>query len=172
MNHRAFTLIELVAVIVIVGILAAVAIPATSSTMQTRQRSAALLVSRDLRYLQQRALATGASTWATFTFTTNTITYSETLAAGITDITDQATGRQFSTVLGTASEGGWYAGVTLAGLNGSSTLASLGFDWQGRPVNTLGTALASTQTISITATGQSAVSVTIAPETGHVAVSW
>jgi prepilin-type N-terminal cleavage/methylation domain-containing protein len=172
MKHRAFTLIELIAVIVIMGILAAVAIPATASTMQTRQRSAALLVSRDLRYLQQRALATGTSTWASFSFSTNTISYSETLTAGVTNITDQSTGRQLTTVLGTASEGGWYAGVTLASLNGSSTLASVGFDWQGRPVNTLGAALSSTQTISITATGQSAVSVTIAPETGHIAVSW
>lgn len=172
MNTRAFTLIELIAVIVIVGILAAVAIPATSSTMQTRQRSAALLVSRDLRHLQQRALATGTSTWATFTFTTNTISYSETLTAGVTAITDQATGRQLTTVLGAASEGGWYAGVTLASLNGSSTLASLGFDWQGRPVDTLGAALTTTQAIRITATGLSAVTVNISPETGHIAVSW
>ncbi|MCX5691267.1 MAG: type II secretion system protein, partial [Planctomycetota bacterium] len=172
MNQRAFTLIELIAVIVVMGILAAVVIPASSSTTQTRQRSAALLVSRDLRYLQHRALASGTSTWATFSFTTNTVSYSETLTAGVTAITNQATGQQLTTVLGTASEGGWYAGVTLASLNGSATVASLGFDWQGRPIDTLGAALTTTQIIRITATGQSALTVNIAPETGHVDVSW
>ena len=172
MNRRAFTLIELVAVIVILGIMAAIAIPASSATVNTRQRSAALLLSRDLRYIQQRALATGRSTWVAFSPSTNTVSYSETISGAVTLITDQSTGRQLSTIVGSASEAGWYAGVGFPTLNGSAVAATIGFDWQGRPIDQLGTLLTTSQVFRVTAPGCTAVIVSITPETGQVTIAW
>ena len=66
--HRGggFSLIELVAVLVIAAIMAAVAVPTLSSLAATRAWAAAKLVARDLTYARERAMTTGLRTWVGF----------------------------------------------------------------------------------------------------------
>jgi prepilin-type N-terminal cleavage/methylation domain-containing protein len=172
MRRRAFTIIELVAVIVILGVMAAVAIPAMSTSTQTRQRSAALMVARDLRYIRDRAMASGRPSWAAINPGTETITYSETVSGSVTSIVDQATGTQMASRLGSGSDAGWYAGTAIGTFNASTTTTTIGFDWQGRPVDSLGALLTTDQTITITAGGMGNIVVTIKPESGQVAITW
>jgi prepilin-type N-terminal cleavage/methylation domain-containing protein len=172
MRRRAFTIIELVAVIVILGVMAAVAIPAASASTQTRQRSAALMVARDLRYIRDRAMASGRPSWAAINPGTETITYSETVSGSVTSITDQATGTQMRSRLGSGSDAGWYRGADLGTFNGSSSTTTIGFDWQGRPVDSVGALLTVEQIITITASGYGNIQVKIQPESGQVAITW
>jgi prepilin-type N-terminal cleavage/methylation domain-containing protein len=60
---RAFSLIELVAVIVIVSILAVTAAPVVSSLAGVRRSVAARHLLRDLAFARQYAVATGTGTW-------------------------------------------------------------------------------------------------------------
>ena len=57
-----FTLIELIAVLVIVAVLAAAAVPTLDRVGETRSAMAAKNLLRDLTWARQRAVATGTTT--------------------------------------------------------------------------------------------------------------
>jgi prepilin-type N-terminal cleavage/methylation domain-containing protein len=171
--RRGFSLLELIVVIALLAVLGAAAVGTTSSTLRTRQRSAAQLLAGDLRYCRQRALATGRSTWAVFTLGSSTVLYSETISGVTTAIAAPGTGRQLGTRLDAASDGGWYNGVKLGTFNGAATSpVTIGFDWRGRPVNNAGTPLTTAQTVTITAPGATAITLTLQPETAAVSITW
>ncbi|MEI7658417.1 MAG: type II secretion system protein [Phycisphaerae bacterium] len=172
MRSRAFTLVELIVVIVILGIMAAAVAPSVTQSTQGRQRSAAQLVARDLRYAQARAVATGRRAWVTINPGSETLTYSEDVSGVATAITDPATGSQMTTVLGSAATIDGVAGTAIGTFNGATTTATIGFDWQGRPLDSLGVLLTADQTITVTASGLSTVTVTIVAETGAVTITW
>ncbi len=172
MRARAFTLVELIIVIVILGIMAAVVAPSVTQSAQSRQRSAAQMLVRDLRYSQARAVATGRRAWVTVNPSTETVTYSEDVSGMPVAVLDQATGSQMTTVLGTAATIDGVAGTAIGTLNGSTMTATIGFDWQGRPLDSLGVLLTANQTITVTASGLSTVTVTIVAETGAVTITW
>jgi hypothetical protein len=77
-----------------------------------------------------------------------------------------------TTVLGTAATIDGVAGTAIGTLNGSTMAATIGFDWQGRPLDSLGVLLTADQTITVTASGLSTVTVTIVAETGAVTITW
>ncbi len=56
--QRGFTIIELVMILTLIAILAAVAIPRFSSYGATKQRNAVLKIASDIRYAQNRATTT------------------------------------------------------------------------------------------------------------------
>ncbi len=172
MRARAFTLVELIIVIVILGIMAAVVAPSVTQSAQSRQRSAAQMLVRDLRYSQARAVATGRRAWVTVNPSTETVIYSEDVSGMPAAVIDQATGAQMTTVLGSTSTVDGMAGTAIGTLNGSTMAATIGFDWQGRPLDSLGAFLAADQTITITASGLSNITVTIVAETGVVTITW
>lgn len=160
-SRRGFSLIELVVVMVMTAILAAVAIPATASLATSRRAVAARQMSRDLNFARQRALATGRTMWVVFSTSADTYTMLEEPVglAGRTNATaliDPSTGRVFAEALNT----GEYAGVDLSAVSFGGG-SEVGFDWRGRPKRNDTTFLTSTATITITG-----ATITIQPETG------
>lgn len=172
MRARAFTLVELVVVIVILGIMAAVVAPSVTQSAQSRQRSAAQMLARDVRYAQARAVATGRRAWVTINPATETVTFAEDVSGMPVAIIDQATGAQMTTVLGATATIDGVAGTAIGNVTGSGSAVTIGFDWQGRPLDSLGALLTTNQTISVTASGLSTVTVTVVAETGAVTITW
>src|SRR4030067_328647 len=65
--QRGFTLIELVMILMLIAILAAVAIPRFSSYGATKQGNAVLKIASDIRYAQNRATTTQQRSQVSFT---------------------------------------------------------------------------------------------------------
>jgi len=65
-SGRGFSLIELVAVMTLAAILAAVAVPAMTSTGSMRRQAGAHQVARDLRLARELGITTGRTAWVGF----------------------------------------------------------------------------------------------------------
>jgi prepilin-type N-terminal cleavage/methylation domain-containing protein len=144
-----FTLIELVAVMVIVAVLAAVAVPSLDAIGQTRAAMAARQLLRDLTFARQRAVATGTVSWVVFDPDAETwsVLGEDPAApgrAGAALLTDPATGRNHVQQL----DAGSFVGVQIvsAAFDGD---VEVGFDWLGRPLNAAETALAADGTVTL-----------------------
>ena len=142
--RAAFTLIELVAVIVVLGVLAVAATMHTASISSTaRLQWAARQVARDLSFARERAMSTGTTHWCRFDTTGQYYTImAENPAspgyASATSITDPATQASFVTNL---NRNDWN-GITVAtGGSFSSVNYTIGFNKLGRPLTTAGVAL-------------------------------
>ncbi len=145
----AFTLIELIVVMVCMAVVAAVAIPSMSNLGTQRQAVGARQVLRDLTYTRERAMAAGLTHWVSFNVSASTYSVlAENPAspgrAGATTITDPASGALFVQRLNT----GALAGATLSAVAFDST-AEVCFDRLGRPGSTAAPALAADGTVSL-----------------------
>lgn len=163
-----FSLIELVAVIAITSILAAVAIPALSGVGASRPRLAARQMARDLTFARGYAVSTGDTTWASIDTATQTLSVLVENPAvpgrnGAVALTDPATGLAFVQAYGR----GDFVGVSITAVNiGDNVGREIGFDWLGRPLGQTGAPLSAASTISLTGGN----SVAIEPQTGSVRV--
>ncbi len=130
-----FTFIELIAVMVIVAILAASALPVINSLSETRRSAAAKQLLRGLTVARQHAQATGATTWLEIDLLGQrwSILVENPEAPGrasATPLIDPGTGRRYANSLGT----GDFAGTAITSVNFDGGSA-VGFDWKGRPLN-------------------------------------
>lgn len=162
-SRPAFTLIEVIVVILIVAILSVVAAPRLSNLGSSRAGVAARSIARDLTYARERAIATGTRTWVVFSPSTHSYSVlSENPASpgrvGATTLTDpNGTGRPFVQYLNT----GEFAGVTMASaVFGSGS--EVGFDWVGKPYSSSTTALSANGAVTLS----SGYSVTVEASTG------
>lgn len=162
-DARGFSLIELVAVTVITGALAAVAIPSFTALAASRTAYGTRQIVRDISYARERAVSTGTRTWVVFNVALNRYSVlAENPAspgrAGAMVLSDPAnTGTTYLQVFGT----GAFSGVTI----NSATFdagSEIGFDWLGGPLNVSETALAVQGTVTL----NSGYSVTVQPLTG------
>jgi prepilin-type N-terminal cleavage/methylation domain-containing protein len=171
---RGFSLIEVIVVIVVLGIVSGVGIASLSKTRQNGQRSAARAIAEGIKYARERALTTGRATWAYVYTNTERIDYYETVSGSVVAMTDPATNKQISTVLGSSADFNAHKEVGVLAFNGATSGSAqiLGFDWQGRPTNGSGTLLTTSTTITVNQTGQTTITVTIAPESGLVSITW
>ncbi len=162
--RRAFSLIELIAVILVIGILSAIAVPTMGSLKTTRSAAAARRILRDLSYARERAIATGCRTWVVFSVATNTYSV---LAepkgnpgrSNAVTMTDPATGNNYVASLNTSE----YSGISLVSASFDSA-AEIGFDWTGKPLNSSASPLAAQGVVTLTASK----TVTVAPNTGFI----
>ena len=162
---RGFTLVELIAVLVLTGILAAVAIPAVSTTEQTKHAAAARLIASDLRFARQRAVATGTRTWVSFQIAADqwTIASEDPDAPGRSGaqvIIDPATERPMIQRLDALFRGEQLVGIDFDGE------AEVGFDWLGRPLSQSEVALVSSGSLTLA----SGFAIGVAVDSGLVTV--
>ena len=166
-SGRGFSLIELITVMTVAAILAAVAVPAMTSTGSMRRRAAAAQTARDIRVARELGITTGRTAWISFDAAAESYALRlEPLGnpgrAQSVAWTDPATGRAFTQAFNT----GEWVGVTIASASfGGGTW--IGFDRLGRPL-TYGESMLST-TGQVTLDG--AVVVSVEPDTGRVAVT-
>ncbi len=168
-----FSLIELVAVMVIVGILAGAAVVTLSSTSDNRATMAAKQLVRDLTFARQRAVATGTPSWILFDPVPGAETWTVKAedpvspATGYLDaaspLTDPATGQDFVQTLGVGS----FAGVALSAAD-FDTFQIVGFDWMGQPWTYSGV-MESALVVDGTITISGGHTVTVEAGTGHIA---
>lgn len=143
-----FTLIELVMVMVIIGVLAAMAVPRLSITDSSVHAQAAQLA-RDIRHVQMLAMTGGE----TLTFQSLGGSY-RCIDSTATLITDPATQQPFNQTFAN--------GV-------SASAGTLSFDSLGRPVGG-GALLSGTTTFTVSGDGQNAT-LNVSPVSGFVAVA-
>lgn len=150
-----FTLIELVMILVLLGILAAVAIPRFSGYGAIKQGNAVLKIASDIRYAQNRATTTQKRSRVSFTANGYTI------VSCATSSTCPCPGWDPPVKIIDLSTD--YSGVTIA-----STVTNLEFDSLGRPYNGC-TAISVEETVTVTYTGEPTVrTIRMQPQTGMV----
>jgi len=173
--RRAFTMIEILVVTVILSIVAAIVAPEFGTRDDLQCSSAARQVIADLLYAQNRAIATGQ--WHYVVFDTGSQSYSVyagTASGPQTLLTIPATGMpytmSFSAVTGcNVGQSVGSGNVTLSSANFSAS-PTLSFDELGVPYSfssSTNTALSSAGTVSL-ACGGSAMTVSVQPNTGDV----
>jgi len=154
--QRGFTLIELVMILTLLAILAAVAIPRFSGYGAIKQGNAVLKIASDIRYAQNRATTTQKRSKVSFTGPT------------IYDIYSCATASQCPcaswTLFSSVDLNSDYPGVTI-----SSSVADLEFNSLGRPDGAgTCTALAADATVTVYYTGEANIPIYIRQQTGMV----
>jgi prepilin-type N-terminal cleavage/methylation domain-containing protein len=146
-----FTLIELIVVLVLVGILAATAVPSLATLTSSRAAAGARQVQRDVSFARESAILTGTRTWVIFSASTDTYSIlvedpSNPGRLNASVMTDPATGKDYQVTLGAA--GSEFSGVeiTSAAFDGQQ---EIGFDWLGRPLNNAEADLAAQGTVTL-----------------------
>lgn len=154
--QRGFTIIELVMVLILLAILAAVAIPRFSGYGGMKQGNAVLKIASDIRYAQNKATTTQKRSRVLFTGSTNYDIYSCATASQC----PCASWILFSQV----NLNNDYPGVTI-----SSGVAEIEFNSLGRPDGAGScTALAADVTVTVSYSGETARTVTVLQQTGMV----
>jgi len=162
-----FTLIELIAVMVIIAILAAAAVPTMSSLDSSRAAAAARQLLADVTFARQRAVATGTPSWVVFE--TDAQSWSVLAEdpdnpgrASATVLDDPVDGRPYTQTL--AAQRFVNVQLLTAEFDGSD---QVGFDWLGRPLNQAETELAADGTATISG----GFTLTVHKMTGHVTLT-
>lgn len=149
-----FTLVELIVVMIILAIAAAMIIPQAVGTSDLRARSAARIVVADLEYAQNHAIVTQTNITVTFDTSANSYRVSNESATLTHPITKQEYEVDFDTKRGFGS-----VSIAAVSFNGGALVT---FDSLGAP-NSGGT-------VDIAA-GEHTYRVTVAQVTGRVAVA-
>jgi MSHA pilin protein MshC len=156
-NQSGFTLVELVMTMVIVGIIAAVAVPRFSGSSVFQSRGFADQVQASLRYAQKEAIAQRSNVCVTMTASTITLTIAN--ASGAASACGPNLALPAPTPCGSNCISSPSAAITLAGAN-------FNFDALGKPWNVLNTT-PTTVKKTITISG-AANQIFVEPETGYV----
>jgi MSHA pilin protein MshC len=163
MNHRGFTLIELIMVIALIGILAVFAAPQMGNITSMKAEAFSDKLRADIRYAQNLAMTQNQRVRVTFT----AASYDVTIGGVVNHATDPANGKPYPVVLGV----GDYSGIGLANTFTGSCLEfdSLGVPYEGTPAECAATApLATLLAVNRTVTVTNGSVITITAQTGAV----
>ena len=158
-----FTLVELIVVLVITSILAALASPPLASIPPPRRNIAARQVVRDLAHARDRAISTGTRTWVVFSIATDSYSIlAEDPAnpgrAGAMVLPDPTlNGQTYVRYFGVKE----FPDVSLASAVFDAG-SEVGFDWKGKPYNSTSAALAVAGVVTFTG----GTTITVQAETG------
>lgn len=162
--QRGFTLIELVMIITLLAILAAVAIPQFSGYGAIKQGNAVLKIASDIRYAQNRATTTQQRSRVSFTANDYTINY----CANYTSSTCTCAAWSPVKTIDLSSD---FSGVTIGTMVGNC----IEFDSLGRPYYNAGCANPATlcttsagATVAVIYSGEANKTVTVQTQTGMV----
>ncbi len=130
-TNRAFTLVEILMVVLILGIASAIIIPSLGTRDDLRASSAARAVMADLIYAQNRAIATQTKHFVRFTDDTYSLYPSATMT---TPLTHPVNKTPYTVRFGANSSIDSWRTVTLGSLSlGAAGRTILGFDEMGSP---------------------------------------
>jgi prepilin-type N-terminal cleavage/methylation domain-containing protein len=161
-RRNAFTLVEVLTVVVLLGVLMAVVLPSAGYSDEEKALAAAKKVAADIEYAQSEATNRQAS--VTISFSAAGETYS--LASGGTVLTNPADGNSFNINLPDNLRA---AGVDISSANFGSGENNSTFNAYVEPVKSDGAPISSGSGVVIKC-GDSTYTVSIAPVTGRVVV--
>ena len=143
--RRAFTLVEILAVVVIIGIASAIIIPQINSRDDMKAAAAARVVVADLIYAQNLAISTGTSTYVRFDTANNSYSVlqsptssSSTYGTLMTQpVTQQSYIQTFGSTSTTTTSPWANVSIDTVALNGAdatyANMYTVGFDSMGSP---------------------------------------
>jgi Tfp pilus assembly protein FimT len=163
---KGYTLIELIIIMVVVSIMAAVCFVAIGSYQTQYLRAAAERIANDLRYAKNQALS--STNWTGVIFQLNpTNTYSGYTTDGATDTlmkSPQDPGRDFTVYVAVDFPGVLVSGVNFDGGN------KIEFNPLGVPyTDKTGSALVQSGSVTLSK-GANTITVDVAPQTGRVSI--
>lgn len=174
---RAFTLIEILVVVVILGIAATLIIPQLSSAGDLNAAAATRVVLADLNYAQNCAITTQKTYFVTFTKGVNSDTYSVLDQITPTEhvVTHPVTQMPFTQILGSGGSSAMSAArLGDIKLEATNTAVTIAFDSLGSPYSySAGTGLVAmpdTGTIDVSCRGFT-LRISIEPYTGELSVT-
>lgn len=167
MPRHAFTLVELIAVIIITAILAGVALPAVRGIGESRNAAAGCVIGQHLAFARERALNSGNRVWVAFEVSAESyqVLAEPDAGTGFADaapLPDPTTGRTLGLTLGQ----GEFPGVGIASASFDAGPV-VGFDWLGSPLVASGAALASDGEVTL----DSGLSIQVRTLTGDVRIT-
>ena len=171
LRSRAFTLVEILAVVVILGIASAVIIPQIGSRDDLRCSAGSRVIMSDLIYAQNRAIATQTTHYVRFDLTAQTITLYSSLSPA-TIISHPVNKGDYITTFGASAGPGSFADATIADVDFDDQTV-LAFDELGSPyaynlATSTMTPLNDGQIV--VQSGTFTLSITIEPYTGEITV--
>jgi prepilin-type N-terminal cleavage/methylation domain-containing protein len=171
-SHRAFTLVEVMTVIVILGIAAACIVPQIGTRNDLDAAAAARSVMADLLYAQNRAIATQQQNFVEFSGNGYSVLSRTSDTSPLYTITNPTTQNSYVVTLG--APGTSFTSVSIASVNFDNSpnttveFDSLGAPWIYNLAQGTATPLVNTGTITLTTSSpQETASILIDPATGE-----
>jgi type II secretion system protein H len=174
-SRQGFTLVEILVVVVILGIAAAVVVPQLGAQNDVRAAAAARMIMADLIYAQNRAIATQTRHYVVFNTTAGSQSYRIRMGSAMADIPQPITKESYYEVkIGQKNTALSDVSLGDVSFEGFTTIAfdELGVPYYYDPTGPTTTALSSVggSTIQVKA-GTYTLTITVEPYTGEIKVN-